>query len=227
MLKWLIEHTSLVASLATLLTAVVWTFYAVLFFREFARQRRPFFVIHQARGSGLDALCLLVNLSKEPVHVLCVLAVLHTRRGTLAHRVQGFRSVARGAETGQDLRTSIKQGPLASGAYLDLGSFEAMLDAAAAELQRNDNGDVAPGDPMDAYDIAREVQQLEIRVVALHSAHESPVGAWRSFGVYARGDEVAIEPAMLLTRQMASRAEARTVRAWLRECMPGAGPSGP
>lgn len=221
MLEWLVENAALVANLASLAMLAVWTFYAVLFYREFQRQRTPFFVIHQAQGHGLDSTCLVVNLSKEPVHVLCVMLILHTTRGTFAQRLRNFRRVSRESDSGRDVQTAIKQGPLTSGAFLGLGSFEAMLDAAVENVLRRSGHWGAPGEELDLHELIHELRQVEVRVIALHGAHERPVGATRKFQVHIEEeDQVAIEPAVLLTRQMASRAERRIVRQWLQDCLP-------
>ena len=219
-MEWLVENAALVANLASLAMLVVWTFYAILFYREFQRQRTPFFVIHQAQGHGFDSTCLVVNLSKEPVHILCVMLILHTAHGTFSQRLRNFRRLSRESEARGDVQTAIKQGPLTSGAFLGLGSFEAMLDAASEVLRRSGRWG-APDDELDLDELIHDLQQVEIRVIALHGAHERPVGASRRFHVHVEEqDRVAIEPAVLLTRQMSSRSESRTVRQWLQDCLP-------
>lgn len=198
---------------------VVWTFYSVLFYQEFRRQRTPFFVIHQANGHGLDATALVVNLSKEPVHILCAMLVLHTARGTFAQQLRDFRRMPRESASA-DLQTAIKQGPLTSGAFLGLGSFEAMLKAASDEvLRRSDQWEEADEDP-ELLEIIRDLHEVEIRVIALHGAHSRPVGASRTFEVHTDGTQVAIEPAILLTRQLTGRSERRVVQEWLQDCLP-------
>lgn len=220
MLDWIIDNAALVANLASLAMLVVWAFYAVLFYREFRRQRRPFFVIHQAQGHGLDSTCLIVNLSREPIHVLCVLLVAETSRGTFTQRIRNFRRPGRGGEADGQVQTILKQGPLTAGAFLSLGSFEAMLDAAAGDVIRESGEFGAPGTEPDLEDLVREIEKLEVRLICLHGARESPVGAYRTFGVQATESQVTIAPAILLTRQMDSRSDTRVVREWLQECLP-------
>ena len=224
-MEWLVENAALVANLASLAMLVVWTFYSVLFYREFRRQRTPFLVIHQAHGHGLEATVLVVNLSKEPVHVLCAMLVLHTTRGTFAQQLHDFRRAPRAADPG-NVQTALKQGPLTSGAFLGLGSFEAMLTAAVEEvLPRSGRWD-GPEGGVEVGELLEELRELEIRVVALHGAHSRPVGASRVFQVHTEGDRVAIEPAILLTRQLTSRSERRMVQDWLQDCLPRRVPSG-
>jgi hypothetical protein len=217
MLTWLMENAAVVANLASLLMLIVWAFYAVLFYREFKRQRSPFIVIHQAKGYDLDSTCLVVNLSREPIHILCVMLILHTTRGSFAQRIHNFRRGPRPREGSPDMQTIFKQGPLASGSFLVLGSFEEMLVVAIDDiLAETGTTRIEEWDP---YEWAGDIEQLEVRVVALHGAHDRPVGAYRTFDVTVR-DDVSICPAMLLTEQMASRSRSRRVEQWLRACLP-------
>lgn len=218
-MEWLVENAALVANLASLATLVVWTFYLVLFYREFRRQRTPFLVIHQAHGHGLDATALVVNLSKEPVHVLCAMLVLHTTRGTFAQQLHDFRRMPRESDP-RDVQTAIKQGPLTSGAFLGLGSFESMLNAATREVLPRSDRKNRSGEDLDLSVLVRELRELEVRVVVLHGAHARPVGASRTFHVHVEGDEIAVEPAILLTRQLVSRSDRRVVQDWLQDCLP-------
>lgn len=61
--------------------AVIWIVYFQLFFFQYQRNNRPYLVIHHAQNENPDALCLLVNMGKETVHVQCVQVVLRTRAG--------------------------------------------------------------------------------------------------------------------------------------------------
>lgn len=220
MLGWIIDNAALVANLASLAMLAVWAFYAVLFYREFRRQRQPFFVIHQAQGHGLDSTCLIVNLSREPIHVLCVLLVVQTARGVFTQRIRNFRRPTRERESDGQIQTMIKQGPLTAGAFLGLGSFEAMLEAASDDAVRATGEYGPPGAEADLQDLVSDLERLEVRLICLHGARESPVGAYRSFDVRTAEDDLIIAPSMLLTRQMSSRSDARVVRGWLHECLP-------
>jgi len=220
MVDWIIENAAVIANLASLAMLGVWTFYAVIFYREFKRQRRPFFVIHQAQGHGLDSTCLIVNLSREAIHVLCVMLIVRTSRGVFAQRIRNFRRPSRGSDTGNDVQTMIKQGPLTTGAFLGLGSFEAMLDAAGDDVLRESTVWGEAGEEVDLFELVPEIEELEIRLICLHGAREHPVGAWRSFRMEASEEHVTIFPSMLLTRQMSGRSESREVKQWFEDCLP-------
>lgn len=216
--EWFAEHAGLIANFATLAMLLVWLFYTLLFYRDFKQQRSPLIVIHQAQGHGLESTCLLVNLSKEPIHVLCVLMVAHTEDGTLIHRVTNTQRLSPEQDSHWKVQDLIKQGPLPTGYFLALGSFEEMLKGAGLL----DPAEIATGDarPERIRSLARSVGRIEIRIVALHGAYQAPIGACRTFRVNASNGELGFEPAMVLTRQMASRSERREVRRWLAACLP-------
>ena len=215
---WFAEHASLIANFATLAMLLVWLFYTLLFYRDFKQQRSPLIVIHQAEGHGPESTCLLVNLSKEAIHVLCVMAVAHTEDGALTRSITNTQRRSPQHDHHWKVQDLIKQGPLPTGHFLDLGSFEDMLHGAGllpvteAKVVEEKQPRIRPP--------ARSLREIEIRVVALHVAYQNPIGAYRTFRVDTSRDTIEFEPAMVLTRQMASRAERREVRRWLKACLP-------
>lgn len=172
---------------------LIWTVYAWLFFQEFQRRRSAVIFIHEAGGGRPDSSCLLVNLSEEPVHVLCSLAV---RDGTSMRLHLQDSSEADGLSVMQ----RAKQGPLKAGDSLILGSFETI----SRELDR-----IAP-------QTGRESQLIEIRVAVMHGFREWPVGARRCFRVEEETRRVA--PTMSITEQLHSHRHSREVRQWLDNC---------
>ncbi|GEM_PF-265124 len=216
--SWLLDNAPLAANIASLLMLLVWLFYTLIFYREFRRQRRPLIILHQARGYDLDSTCLLVNLSKEPIHVLCVLMRIRTEHGQYTKRLRDFQQVSPDSELGsRDVQTILKQGPLISGAFLVLGTFREMLDAAGEDAARTTLGtteDASPGELIPA------LREIEFQAVALHGAYDRPVGAARTFVVAPRERGVRIQPKSPLTRPMSSSSERRQVGKWLEECFP-------
>ena len=69
------DYTSLASVAVSGGMLLVWMVYAWLFFQEFQRRRSAVIFIHEVGGGRPESRCLLVNLSREPVHVLCSLAV--------------------------------------------------------------------------------------------------------------------------------------------------------
>ena len=186
------DYTSLASVAVSGGMLLVWMVYAWLFFQEFQRRRSALIFIHEADGGRPESRCLLVNLSQEPVHVLCSLAVCDG-------------SSVRLQNTGQQDQLSIvqqaKQGPLKAGDSLLLGSFEKI----SRELDR-------VGTPRSR----RNSQLIEIRVAIIHGFREWPVGARRSFRI--EEDTRRVTPDGPTTEQLHSKRQARKVRRWLRDC---------
>lgn len=214
-MEWFTEHASLIANIASMAMLFVWLFYTALFYRDFRQQRMPLIVLHQTNGYEHDSSCLLVNMSKQPVHVLCVMLAAQTEEGEATMRITNTTRVSPEQTSHMKVQDLIKQGPLPTGYFLDLGSFQEMLEHAnlLPAVQRSSESAPPIKPKNDAYEI-------ELRVIALHGAYQDPVGAMRTFRVTADGGTLSVEPIMLLTRQMASRAERRRVRRWLIACLP-------
>lgn len=70
-----------ISPISSAVMAVIWIVYFQLFLIQYQRNNRPYMVIHHAQNENPDALCLLVNMGKETIHVQCVQVVLQTRSG--------------------------------------------------------------------------------------------------------------------------------------------------
>ena len=186
------DYTSLASVAVSGGMLLVWMVYAWLFFQEFQRRRSAVIFIHEAGGGRPESRCLLVNLSQEPVHVLCSLAVCDGSSMRLQNSNQQDQlSVVQQA----------KQGPLRAGDSLLLGSFEKI----SRELDR-----------VGTQRTRRKSQLIEIRVAVIHGFREWPVGARRSFHIEEETRRVI--PEMPTTEQLHTKRQSREVRCWLDDC---------
>lgn len=193
---WLEDHAALISALAAVASFLVWLAYFQLFFYQYLRQHRPRLLLHVAPGEGLDGSCLLVNMSQQIVHVVCILAVAQRGEAETVRQVTGYRRIAAQQESSAQIETAIKQGPLSPGNFIVLGTFRELLEDATPE-------------PADA---------LELRVVAHLGSQDAPVGARRRFRVVREGQEPRLEVAAA-TEQLSRRRERREVRGWLERCL--------
>lgn len=192
-MDWLKNHAQVISALASSGMLLIWATYAWLFYQEFRRQRGSLLFIHEAGGEEPGSDCVLVNLSQEPVHVLCTMAASDSETVRLrdtqdngdAHPLQ-----------------RAKQGPLQSGESLLLGSFQTICGE--LKLGQNKSG---------------ENEDFEIRVAAIHGFREWPVGARRRFRLSAGDSRVA--PLAEHTTQMRSKRQANEIRQWLTNCHDG------
>jgi hypothetical protein len=191
-MNWLYQHADVISALASGGMLFIWTFYAWLFYQEFRRQRGSQLFIHEAGAEDPNSTCMLVNLSKEPIHILCSMAALDNGMTVRLHDTEEDNT--RGT-----IQRS-KQGPLGMGQSLELGSFQRICKAM--------------GLPREADD--RDESEFEIRVAAIHGFRQWPIGAHRRFRMNHRNRE--IWPLQENTTQMHSKREAAEVREWILSC---------
>ncbi|MDK8461994.1 hypothetical protein [Marinobacter sp. SS13-12] len=179
--------------------AVIWIVYFQLFFFQYKRNNRPYLVIHHAQNENPDALCLLVNMGKETVHVQCVQVVLRTRAGeekTLT--VTEYRRV--GADD-SNVHQVLRQGPLQPGGYLVLGSFRNIILGRRSEDSDSDY-------------LFEDIAAVEIRAAVVHGPSRYPVGVRRSFRLEHEG-QTEIFPRNIHSEQLNRRRDRHEIRRWL------------
>lgn len=195
-LEFLRQNAPLLSAFASVGGFFIWTIYAILFYSELRYRRSPHIFIHAAGNGGSSTECLIINLSSEPVHVLCSLA----SRDEIAMQIQ--------ASPDQDLPLKVraKQGPLDTGESLSLGRFESIareLEGIAGGVGESEEGDASE-------------QQIDVRVAAIYGQSDLPIGATRRF-IYNK-ESAQIIPSMPHTEQKRSRRESRLVSQWMEQC---------
>lgn len=204
-LTWMSENANVISAIASVLTLVVWIFYAHLLYSDYRSRHRPRLIIHQAPGAAPDARCLLVNMSSGPLNVSCVVAVAHVDGTAVKMQIDDYEHVAADITDDQKERiaTLAKQGPVASGDFLSLGTFDELLQNFSSVSEKR----------------IGEIEELEIRAVAFFGAQDKPIGATRRFLVKQNGAETQLKPKTLHTEQLHSWLQRRRVDSWLQECI--------
>jgi len=188
-----------ISPISSAIMAVIWIVYFQLFLIQYQRNNRPYLVIHHAQNENPDALCLLVNMGKETVHVQCVQVVMETQAGeekTLT--VTEYRRV--GADD-SNVHQVLRQGPLQPGGYLVLGSFRNIILGRRSE----DN---------DSDYLFEDIANVEIRAAVVHGPSRYPVGVRRRFWLRHEG-ETEIFPQNIHSEQLNRRRNRHEVRRWL------------
>ncbi len=81
MFDWISQNKDVLNVLIGFATLMVWVVYAQLLYNGYKRQRRPRIVINRGRYKGVDALCLISNMSAESIFVQHIVARLETDKG--------------------------------------------------------------------------------------------------------------------------------------------------
>ncbi|MFW5823697.1 MAG: hypothetical protein ACOCVV_01890 [Marinobacter sp.] len=180
--------------------AIVWIVYFQVFFIQYKRNSRPYLVIHHAQNENPDAVCLLVNMGKETVHVQCVQLVAYTRAGE--ERVMTVTEYRRVGADDQSIQQILRQGPLQPGGYLVLGSFRSII------LGRRSEDD-------DAEYLLEDITDIELRAAFIHGPSRSPVGVRRHFVLRHEAGGTRILPHNIHSEQLTRRKDRHQVRQWV------------
>lgn len=177
---------------------LVWATYLQLLLQQYRATKRSSILITRAAGKGMCSRCLITNMSSEPLFVMSLIGKLQIGEREIELPLTDVREHPE--NLGSDPRSRMAQGSLNTGEYLNIGSFENLINLM---LQAN-NGTEAK---------IAEVEQFELKVVAFHGWEDLPVGAVRSFGIHqSSGEEARVQPLSLSTEQIDSRHRRR--RLW-------------
>jgi hypothetical protein len=195
MIEWARNNVEVLSALTSLGTLLIWLAYLHLFYRSIRDQRRPMLLIHQAGGLDLSDRCVVANMSQTAVHVAATLI-------DVEHDGEHVTFQPKAAEGDVDADEMARQGPLESASYLDIGSFEALLEAAG---RREVDG--APD----------TTTRITVRVVGFIGAELFPAAASRTFEVVdnGRGGRL-VHPLSVLPTELTQRQQRRMARAWLQ-----------
>ena len=70
--QWIAQHSQAISALTSIGTLLVWVIYLQIFVSSYRRQLRATLLITHGAGDGLEARCLLSNMSSGAVHVASV-----------------------------------------------------------------------------------------------------------------------------------------------------------
>ncbi|MGM0570869.1 hypothetical protein [Marinobacter sp.] len=211
MLEWIHQNSTLVNSLTSIGTLLIWLFYAQLLYLGFSRQRRPRMLINKGVGHEyIDSPCLVCNMSQEAVFVFFVVVRLNTSKGVLT---APMTDIAPGAgDEKPALWERTRQGPLDSGQCLEFISFRNMISTIAGR----EGIETDHGYPCDT-DV--ELEWLEIHVICIYGSDDKAFGAVRKFRICANDEtrQVELQPTSLDTSRRTSWRYRRRIKQWLRE----------
>ncbi len=190
-----------ISAISSMVMAVVWVVYFQFFYYQYRRGNRPYLVIHHAQNESPESLCILVNMSAEPVHIQVVQVVVRDRSGD--ERVLTVTDYERVTDNDAPIQHSLRQGPISPGGYLLLGSFRSIILGRKSEDE-------------ESVRRLQEAESIEIRAAVIHGPSAFPVGARRLFAVHQNGG-TRIVPYNVHTEQLTRRRDRSTVREWLEQ----------
>ncbi len=204
MLELVNRYSDVISAITNVLFLLVWGVYLQLFLLEFRRERRPRVILHQTGEMDLDSVCMLSNMSREPVNIVLVTAAILRQDGSTEHQQLTERRKDPNLE---HLKDETNQGPLASGRYFGLIRFRSLFE----HMEGNGRGRTA----------AEDVRSVEIRVVFTYGPGARLNGACRRFRVSRSEDgRTRIVPEFLGTDQLRGHRERKVMARWLEASVP-------
>jgi hypothetical protein len=206
MLNWIEAHSTALNVITNLAMLAVWFVYLHLILMAYLRQRKPRILINRGAGVGLNAHCLVSNMSQEPIYVNSILAVLKTEDRSWMLAVTDVESL----ENQDDRPTgtsATNQGPLCRGDYMDIGTLGDLV------RRTREKTDLANSDDHPAT----VFKTFELIVVAAHGSETLAIGAKRTFRFNPSPDADCIYPDTVETRQISSPWERRRVHKLLKQ----------
>lgn len=188
-----------IAGVSSAVMALVWIVYFQVFFLQYRRNNRAYLVIHHAQNENPDAICLLVNMSKEPVHIQCVQAVTFAN-STVKHTLT-VTEYERVDPQDHNVEHILRQGPLLPGGYLVLGSYRDIILGKSSEDEEGSR-------------LLEEIDEFELRAAFLHGSMRSPAGVRRRFILRHKGG-TRIFPRNIYSEQLLGKKRQAEVREWV------------
>lgn len=198
MLDWLKEYSDVLNVLTNVTMILVWMIYLHLLLVAYRRQRRPKLLINRGGSHDVKAHCLISNMSAESVYIQSLVATLKNNDQEWTAAVTDIDELQ--AENIEHPRETTHQGPLAPGAFMDVGCFSNLIERAARKAGLSER------------DIKEKVSGLELMVVAAYGADDMSIAAKRSFDLK---DNDELTPQTVSSQQISSRRARREVDRFL------------
>lgn len=198
MWHWISQNTAVLSLAVSTAMLIVWIVYLQLLLNGYRRQRSSSILISRGAGHGIRSRCLITSMSAEPLYVTSIVATLETEAKSYEYALTDLRDLPE--DLGADPRSSMRQGSLSTGDYLNIGHFDELI----AQLVEADPELSKLGSWTDS------VTAVDLTVVALYGPDLLPVGASRRFSFVEDGEAgLRIRPNSLTTQQFRSRHHGR------------------
>ncbi|AWN14780.1 hypothetical protein [Salinisphaera sp. LB1] len=189
-------------------TMIIWLFYAHLLYQAFKRQRQARILINQGWGEQINSVAIVSNMSHEPVYIQCVVLSIKLQDGRkFRDSVTDFDD-AEPWNARNDPREVTRQGPLDTGCYMNLGTFQTLLRQSGQQHGLIDGED----DPVKRMG----VRDFKLTVICNYGPSGHAIGVQRTFVVHGENRD-RLCPDSIYSRRMTNRRARRKMERWLRE----------
>jgi hypothetical protein len=198
MWNWIASNHQVIGALANIAMLFVWIAYLQVFVSSYRRQKRSNILINRGAGSGIEARCLISNMSSEAIYIESIIATAETAEGCWSLPVTEL------LEGRSDLDLKTRQGPLQAGHFIDIGSFQKLMEPVLQMAQ-------GPRSAVTS-DRLENLVSFEIKIIAVHGSEDLPTGAIRRFDLVQRQHRLLLRGHEVGTHQIRSRRERERLR---------------
>lgn len=204
MLDWLGENSGALSVAINLAMLIVWLVYLQIFLMAYLRQRKPKILINRGAGIGMNAHCLVSNMSQEPIYVQSILGTLKTDDKSWTMAVTDVEGLDEGEPRSKE---ATNQGPLCQGDHMDIGTLGGLIERTRSTTDLPDTDE----DPSQVF------KAFELVVVAAHSSDALTIGARRTFNFKPDSPGDNIVPSTVETEQISAVWERKHVQKLLKQ----------
>lgn len=203
MWDWLTENETTLQVLVSVISTFVWIAYLHVFLASFKRQTRSSLLITRAGGRGTEGRCIVSNMGSEPAYLMDVLAEFDAGETRTTVSVVDRLELW---DNGEDPVTGVSAvGPIASGSYVDIGSFDNLFTRASKRCG--------------STDLFNQTDKVKLIAIAATSQARDLVAAYRSFEIAPEQDDgtVRVYPVEVEATQIRSRRKRKKLSGLLAE----------
>ncbi|MCX2721631.1 hypothetical protein [Roseibium salinum] len=195
MWEFIKDNEGAINAVASVLTLGIWTLYFQLLLNSYRHRVRPKININRAGGRSTRSRCVISNMSAEAVYVEAIVLTLGDgEKRQVCHLSDLDVSVSPDTDT----RSQLFQGPLSSGEFLDIGSFDSLIERARETSGGQEN-------------LADDTARLEVMVVGTYTAGDGLIAAERCYELPVKKGERLLSPTSFSARQARSRKELKSI----------------
>jgi len=205
MWQWINDNAQALSVFTGLGTLLVWLLYAQLLLASFRRQRQPRILINQGWGSQIDSICLISNMSHEPIYIQNIAMTIDATDGDYSGSVTDLDTDA--PDGSESLGHITRQGPLASGAFMNTGTFRALIRQVAHQAGLTESQDR----PIAAIGI----NSITLDVMTSYGPETGAMAFSRRFIIEGEDNE-RIRPATIDTTRLGDRFAREQMQRWIR-----------
>jgi len=194
MLEAIRENVDILSLGANLAMVLIWLVYLHLFLKSYRRHLRPSIIINRGAGTGLQARCLITNMSAEAIYIEGIILVLERDGEQWRTALSATSEIRKDENATQAPRPNrIQEGPLASGAFMDIGRFQDIVERAFGTVQTESDREDRLG-----------FECFEIWVIARYTAEQQLVFVRSRFDVGRTKGNWALRPHQIENEEIRS-----------------------